>query len=156
MKEALEQDSRTTNSASISTFTLLKFVFKLIQNQPSKILTLSTFWLTRSEELNKELGKELVEVLKDLEPNFRTIIDALLASTHVTSIDDLYETIKPLLDNTLNKNISNYGVNLKELDIDSFLTESYIKNDVLPIFLIIRDIPKFCKSIKETNFLKTI
>ncbi len=156
MKEALEQDSRTTNSASISTFTLLKFVFKLIQNQPSKILTLSTFWLTRSEELNKELGKELVEVLKDLEPNFRTIIDALLASTHVTSIDDLYETIKPLLDNTLNKNISNYGVNLKELDIDSFLTESYIKNDVLPIFLILRDIPKFCKSIKEKNFLKTI
>ncbi|RUR08482.1 hypothetical protein [Legionella sp. km772] len=156
MKDKLDLDPKATKTASISTYTILKFIYKLIKNQPSKIFTFTRMWATGSTQLTADLGKELVEVLKDLKPNFRAIVDVLLASNHATNLDDLYETIKPLLDNLLNKNIGNYGVNLKELDVDKLLTESYIKSDLLPIFLTLRDIPKFCKSIKEKNFLKII
>lgn len=156
MKEPIDQDPKAAKTASIPTFTILKFIYKLIKNQPSKIFTLTRKWVKGSPQLTEDLGKELVEILKDLKPNFRAIVDALLASNQATTLDDLYETIKPLLDNLLNKNIGNYGVNLKELEVDKLLTESYIKSDVLPIFLTIRDIPKFCKSIKEKNFLKII
>lgn len=155
MKEALELAPKE-NNGSISTYTVIKFILKLIKNQPAKAFSYGRMWVTGSTELTENLGKELVEILKDLEPNFRAIVDVLLASNHATNLDDLYETIKPLIDNLLNKNIENYGVNLKEIDVDKLLTETYIKNDLLPIFLTLRDIPKFCKSIKEKNFLKTV
>lgn len=155
MKEALELAPKEKND-SISTYTIIKFVLKLIKNQPTKAARYTRMWATGSAELTENLGKELVEILKDLKPNFRAIVDVLLASNHTTNLDDLYETIKPLIDNLLNKSIGDYGVNLKEIDVDKLLTETYIKNDLLPIFLTLRDIPKFCKSIKEKNFLKTV
>ncbi len=156
MKEQLKQAPKATGASSLSTSTILTLLYKLVRNQPAKILKLSGMWAVGSVELGTYLGKELVEVLKDLKPNFRAIVDVLLSSNQATNIDELYETIKPLLDNLLNKNIANYGVSLKGIGLDELLTESYIKSDLLPIFLTIRDIPKFCKSIKEKNFLKII
>jgi len=156
MNEKSDQAKQEPQVGSISTATLVKFVLKLIRNQPKKLLTFTTKWTMGSADLGPLLGQEVVNVLNDLKPNLYAIVNVLITSDPATNIDELYESIKPKFDALLNQKLGAYGVSLKEAGIEEILTESYIKQELLPIFLVVRDIPKFCKSIKEKNILKTI
>lgn len=156
MKGKKEAVPQSTESSSLSNYELAKFILKLIRNNPRKVLAMGRIRASGSQELVAYLGKEVVEVLGHLKPDLYAAVDVLLSSHHGTNPDDLYEAIQPILDKLLSQNIGDYGVSLKDLGVHRLLTESYIKSDLLPIFSIVRDIPKFCKSIKEKDFLKTI
>lgn len=136
---------------------LAKFFSTLLWNQPRKFAQLIYAGSQGAEKLGLFLGEETTQVLKYLRPNIHAIIQTLLSSPQNMNIDELYEQVQPHYQALLEQPIGPYGVSLKGLNIiEKVLTESYIKQDLLPLFVIVRDIPKFCQSIKEKNLLKVI
>lgn len=158
MKERVHNlESQVVESSSISNYTIAQFVFKLFYNQPSRASSLGAMFVTNRTQFNKELGQELVEVLKELEPNVRAIINKLFKNNEAANVDDMYEIIQPVLDKLFSKNLNKYGVNFKDLELDTkVFNESMLKNTLLPVFFTLRDIPKICKSVKDKNLLKVI
>ena len=104
------------------------------------------------------LGNELIQIINDVNPILLSIVKKLLSIKEGVSIDGMYQEIKPILDTLLNKKLGKFGVSLNEMGIPEeylkeYLSEAAIKNEILPIVLILRDIPKFCKSIKDKDIL---
>jgi hypothetical protein len=157
MQEKQVVDSQLAQqSTSLSKYALFKFILKLVKNKPKQLAAISTMWASGSTDLGPYLAKELVEVAEHLSPHLHAVANTLLLSHEGTNLDELYESIQPLLEKLLNQNLGSYGVSLNEVGLQPFFTEAYLKINVLPIFLIVRDIPKFCKSIKEKDFLQII
>ncbi len=133
-------------------WTYLKLLFKFITH-PSIALMLATGPTKNGTLL---LGQELVNILIDLSDNITVLLKKLLSNKEETNIDELYESIKIPLDNLFNKNIEHYHFNLRAINIDSILTESFIKTNLLPLFLTLRDVPQLVRSIKEKNFIQLV
>lgn len=107
-----------------------------------------------NKEFETFFGNELIKLIKDIHPILHNIMKKLLSSKEGVSIDGMYQDIKPILDTLFNKKIGDFGVSLNEMGIqEEYLSEAYIKEKILPIVVILRDIPKFCKSIKDRDIL---
>ncbi len=106
------------------------------------------------KEFETFLGKEIIKVIEDINPNLHDITKKFLSIKDGVSIDGMYQEIKPLLDTLFNKKIGGFGVSLNEMGIQrDYLSEAFIKQEILPIVAVLRDIPKFCKSIKDKDIL---
>lgn len=161
--ETREKSTHQKKSASLYSIiefivknSLSLFVLKALKNQPGKAYELLKMRFKGPDEIEKYLGKEAVAILEELSPNLNAVIEALSSSNQDANIDELYEIIKPKLDAVFSQTLKKYGVSFKETGFDKNLTESYLKKEVLPIFITVRDIPKFFKSVKEKRFLQTI
>lgn len=147
---------------------LIAFMWRLFKRQPlaasrfTAILAEKTIAVggkhlvpgaVKDKKVETYLGQEIIKLLQDLNPGIHTLTRDLLATKPGASIDEIFEAIKPALYAIYNQKLTGYGVSLNDLEIQEFLTESYIKSQFLPIFTVLRDIPKFCKSMKDKNIL---
>lgn len=103
--------------------------------------------------LETYIGNELIELIKNIKPGLDSLIQTLLTTKPGKSVDEIYDLIKPAITTLFNQKLADYNMSLNEAGVQNFITESFIKNDIIPIVMVVRDIPKFCKSIKDKNIL---
>lgn len=155
MKEKLELTNTTkteTTSNAPRHFMLTLFRNKALVKNIAKG-GLIYFLDPQPKALETFISNELIELLKNIKPALDSLIQTLLTTKPGKSVDEIYDVIKPTLTTLFNQKLIQYNMSLNEAGIQSFLTESFIKNDVIPIIMVMRDIPKFCKSIKDKNIL---
>ena len=146
--------------------TFVTFMWSLLKNKPSAIPSVmktlfqkaktggaNYFKGKESKELETYLGNELVLLINNIKPGLDSLMKTLLTSQPGTSVDELYESISPALNAIFTQKFREYGVSLKEVGIQDLLTESYIKKEIIPIVMVLRDIPAFFNSIKEKDII---
>ncbi|PJD94051.1 MAG: hypothetical protein CK426_05340 [Legionella sp.] len=146
----------SASDPSMSYYAQLMLFSSLVIKKPQQLATIAALWFTKSSQLSSYLGNEALYILESLYPELYDIIYVILTSKEQTNIDALYETIHPRIKILLNKEIAGYGVSLNDVHFQTYLSESFIKKTLLPLFLLVRDIPKFCQSIKEKQFFESV
>lgn len=146
----------SASDTSMSYYTMVTLFSSLLINKPQQFATITALWTTKSLRLSSYLGNEALYMLESLYPELYDIIYVILTSKEQTNIDALYGTIHPRIERLLNKKIADYGVSLNDVHFQTYLSESFVKKTLLPLFLLVRDIPKFCQSIKEKQFFESV